>query len=115
MRTKTTFLTVLLSGTLSMLCAQAPPPCETMRIHDVNVNAKLQLQGKDGPAITEIQVNGDGVSFHGCYPVNTWCEKYSKTLDVAAGDYIVRFKQGNKWKTVHMYVQKHKQETLILN
>jgi hypothetical protein len=115
MRTKTLLLTALLSAAPIFLFSQAAPSCEILRNTSGVSNAKLQLQCADGPAISEVQVTGDGISYCASYRVDNWRSNFPKTIPVAAGDYTVRFKTGAKWKTLHIYISKHNQENLLLN
>jgi len=61
-------------------------------------------------------IRGDGVQFNATYRGDAWREIFPKTLDLAAGDYSIRFKLNNlKWKTLHVYIRKDEKERLLLN
>ena len=115
MKTKTILLAIVLMASTHALFAQAPEFCEKLDMRDA-ANAKLELTCADCAAITEVQLFGDGVRFTGIYHGDAWQRKFPKSLELVAGDYTIRYKQNDKnWKTMHFYVPRNKQETLLLN
>lgn len=116
MKTKTFLLAVVLTVATRALFAQAPEFCEKLDIRDNSTNAKVELACADCAAVTEVQLFGDGVTFTGIYHGDAWKRKFPKSIELVAGDYTLRYKQnGKNWKTIHFYVPRNKQETLLLN